>query len=97
MQRMDVASPPERLTPEELAFVPPPEEARHFKSLIAEYETAMESGDEGWIADPLQEIRKFIGGVQAKSEALAAENHLADVGRVLARPPVMPRHRTYRP
>jgi hypothetical protein len=80
MCSMELPSPPERLTPEELAFTPPPEAECHFQMLVAEYETALESGDEGWIADPLTEIRKFIGGFEAaEPAAIAAENNLAEV------------------
>jgi hypothetical protein len=55
----------DRLTPEELDFTPPQETAEHFAVLKAEYEAAVASGDEGWIANAIDAWRKKTGGTAA--------------------------------
>lgn len=70
-------SPPDRLTAEEmsvqLAGVTPEiiDWNRCFLSQIAEYQTALESGDEGWTSDVVSEVRKCLSGLSAR--------HLADI------------------
>lgn len=62
--------PPEyenRLMPEEIAYRRPgnsPETRgwnRHFERLVNEYGAAVEDGDEGWIANTVDEVRKILG------------------------------------
>jgi len=59
--------PENRLTTEEIAYRRvgnSPETRgwnRHFEILVGEYEAAVENGDEGWIANTMDEMRKILG------------------------------------